>query len=171
MLSALIETHNCEKPLASTLSALVPAVVDGFLRRVTVIDRGSTDGTPLVAAGSGCTLRAAGELDAALTEMVTPWLLILKPGAAPQEGWEIAARRHCEAGGGPARFTAPEERALGPVRRTARKIFSAAPMLDAGLLLPLETARRLAAEGTALDDFPRRLKPARLDAVLLAAAV
>ncbi len=41
MLSVIIETLNSERPLACTLSGLVPAVVEGLLRRVTVIDHGS----------------------------------------------------------------------------------------------------------------------------------
>ena len=106
MLSVLIETRDSEKPLAHTLSALVPAVVDGLVRRVTVIDHGSRDDTALAAAGAGCAFFEAGRIGAALAEIVTDWVLLLQPGALPQPGWEAAARNHMETSGAPARFTA-----------------------------------------------------------------
>ncbi len=62
MLSVLIVTRNSEKLLANTFSALVPVVVEGLLRRVVVVDQGSTDETRLVADGAGCTLYNGDEL-------------------------------------------------------------------------------------------------------------
>lgn len=87
MLSVIIETLNSERPLACTLSGLVPAVVEGLLRRVTVIDHGSGDGTALVAEGAGCAFHGLAERDVALNGIRTDWVLFLKPGAMPQEGW------------------------------------------------------------------------------------
>ncbi|MBC2884532.1 glycosyl transferase [Ochrobactrum sp. CM-21-5] len=146
MLSVLIETHNAERPLAFTLSALVPAVVEGLLRRVVVIDRGSTDETALVAVGAGCSYYSETDIDVALAELRTPWVLFLKPGAVPQEGWEEVARRHMEGEGGPARFSLAA---------------------DAGLLARLETVRPLLRDGVIFDDLPQRLKPIRLKHTIL----
>ncbi|HCH73430.1 MAG TPA: glycosyl transferase, partial [Ochrobactrum sp.] len=42
MLSVVIETLNSERALAHTLSALGPAVVEGLLRRVSVMDKGKS---------------------------------------------------------------------------------------------------------------------------------
>lgn len=79
MLSVIIETLNSERPLACTLSGLVPAVVEGLLRRVTVIDHGSGDGTALVAEGAGCAFHGLAERDVALNGIRTDWVLFLKP--------------------------------------------------------------------------------------------
>ena len=163
MLSVLIETHNAERPLAFTLSALVPAVVEGLLRRVVVIDRGSTDETALVAVGAGCSYYSETDIDVALAELRTPWVFFLKPGAVPQEGWEEVARRHMEGEGGPARFSLAADAGLGAVR----KIFGAKQSLDAGLLARLETVRPLLRDGVIFDDLPQRLKPIRLKHTIL----
>ncbi|AIJ93500.1 hypothetical protein [Brucella abortus] len=158
MLSVIIETLNSERPLACTLSGLVPAVVEGLLRRVTVIDHGSGDGTVLVAEGAGCAFHGLAERDVALNGIRTDWVLFLKPGAMPQEGWGEAVRRHMEGGGGPARFSLPEEGRPGNIR----KIFGGGPSLDAGLLVRLDLVQPLFLEGIGSDDLPRRLKPLRL---------
>ncbi len=158
MLSALIETLNSERPLAHTLSALVPAVVDGLLRRVYVIDRGSSDETALVAQGAGCSLYGKAEIGAALDEIRTPWVLILKPGAIPGEGWEEIARRHMESQSGPARFSLPGEGGFANVR----KLLGGRATLDAGLLVRLEELRPLLLGGVSFDQLAQRLKPVRL---------
>lgn len=158
MLSVVIETLNSERALAHTLSALVPAVVDGLLRRVTVIDRGSSDETALVALGAGCAFHSEMDIEAALDEIRTPWVLLLRPGAIPQEGWEEALRRHMENGGGAARFSLPEDSGLG----TVRKIFGHKATLDAGLLVRLDVVKPLLLDGVAFDQLPQRLKPIRL---------
>ncbi|MFQ0813948.1 glycosyl transferase [Brucella anthropi] len=158
MLSVIIETLNSERALARTLAALVPAVVDGLLRRVTVIDRGSSDETALVALGAGCAFHAETDIEAALDEIRTPWVLILKPGAIAPEGWEEAARRHMESDGGAARFSLPEDSGFGSVR----KIFSRRATLDAGLLVRLDRVRPLLLDGVAFDQLSQRLRPVRL---------
>lgn len=158
MLSVVIETLNSERALAHTLSALVPAVVEGVLRRVSVIDRGSSDETALVALGAGCAFHAEMDIEAALDEIRTPWVLLLRPGAIPQEGWEEALRRHMEHGGGPARFSLPEDGGFGAVR----KVFGHKATLDAGLLVQLDVAKRLLLDGVSFEQLPQRLKPVRL---------
>ncbi len=159
MLSVVIETLNSERALAHTLSALVPAVVEGLLRRVTVVDRGSSDETALVALGAGCSFYAEMDIEAALAEIRTPWVLLLKPGAIPQEGWEEVLRRHMDNdGGGTARFSLPEDSGFGTVRR----IFGHKATLDAGLLVRLDILKPLLLDGVAFDLLPQRLRPVRL---------
>jgi glycosyltransferase involved in cell wall biosynthesis len=158
MLSVVIETLNSERPLAHTLSALVPAVVEGLLRRVTVIDRGSSDETALVALGAGCAFYAEMDIEAALDEIRTPWVLLLKPGAVPQDGWEEVLRRHMDQDGGVARFSLREDSGFG----TVRKIFGHKATLDAGLLVRLDIVNPLLLDGVACDQLPQRLRPTRL---------
>ncbi len=158
MLSVVISTLNSERALAHTLSALVPAVVEGLLRRVTVIDQGSSDETALVALGAGCAFYAEMDIETALDEIRTPWVLFLKPGAIPQEGWEEVLRRHMEADGGAARFSLPEDSVFGAVR----KIFSDKATLDAGLLVRLDIVKPLLLGGVAFDQLPQHLRPVRL---------
>lgn len=156
MLTVLIETLDSEKPLARTLAALVPAVVEGLLRRVTVIDRGSSDQTTLVATGAGCSLYESAQMQAALADIRTAWVLLLEPGAIPPDGWEEAARRHMENETGAARFGVAGEGGV------FRKIFSRGPGLDAGLLVRLEAVQPFLSEGVAFGDLPRRFRPKRL---------
>ena len=49
MISVIIPTLNAESGLAAALSALVPAMVDGLVREVIVVDGGSTDRTLAIA--------------------------------------------------------------------------------------------------------------------------
>ena len=159
MLSAIIETLNSEKPLAYTLSALVPAVVEGLVRRVLVIDNGSSDETALGAIGAGCSFSKGKDRAAALNEIPTPWVLVLAPGAIPQDGWEDVVRRHMEGEGGPARFTLAGEGRLSGLKAA---LLGSGSTLDAGLLVRLEAIRPLLMDGVALAQLPRQLKPVRL---------
>ncbi|MBQ0709508.1 glycosyl transferase [Ochrobactrum sp. AP1BH01-1] len=163
MLSVVLETLNSEKALAHTLSALVPAVVEGLLRRVSVIDRGSSDETALVTLGAGCAFHAEKDIKTALDEIRTPWVLLLRPGAIPQEGWEEALRRHMEHGGATARFSLPEDSGLGAVRN----LFGHKATLDAGLLVQLDVVKPLLLDGVSFDELPQRLKPVRLKHAIL----
>ncbi|GAA5540107.1 glycosyl transferase [Ochrobactrum soli] len=159
MLSVIIETQNSEKPLTHTLSALVPAVVEGLVRRVLVIDKGSSDETALVAIGAGCSFSDGADKAAALSEIRTPWVLVLAPGAIPQDGWEEVARRHMEGTSDPARFTLAGERGLGGLKAA---VFGKGPTLDAGLLVRLDMIKPLILDGMAFAGLPRQMKPVRL---------
>ena len=54
MLSAIIATHESERALVPTLTALVPAAAAGLLAEVVVADSGSADSTAQVAEFAGC---------------------------------------------------------------------------------------------------------------------
>ena len=133
-------------------------MVEGLLRRVSVIDRGSSDETALVALGAGCAFQAEMDIGTALEEIRTPWVLLLTPGSIPQEGWEEVLRRHMEHAAAAARFSLPEDSGFG----TVRKIFGRKATLDAGLLVRLDAVKPLLLDGVSFEQLPQRLKPVRL---------
>lgn len=101
MISAIIATFNSERPLVQTLSALVPAAVEGLVREVIVVDRGSRDHTALVADDAGCSFMVAeGALGRSLKTAAeaarAPWLLFLRPGIVIEAAWIGEARRFTE---------------------------------------------------------------------------
>lgn len=93
MITAIIETRDDEVRLAHVLAALVPAATEGVLRDVVVIDRGSRDGTLIVADAAGCTIVAAREDDADVVRRAAgdargEWLLFLSPSAVLSQDWQ-----------------------------------------------------------------------------------
>ncbi|MCL7997835.1 glycosyl transferase [Brucella sp. 21LCYQ03] len=163
MISVFIVTKNSEMLLAHTLSALVPAVVDGLLRRVIVVDQGSTDDTKLVAVGAGCALYDEESLSDSFRELRTQWLLILQPGATLPDDWIDAVGRHLAASNSPARFTLPQETRFGLLG----KFFTRKPALGAGLLVKADTLKLLPSSAKELEDLPRQLKLVRLPQIIM----
>ena len=96
MISVLIPTRNDEEALAHMLAGLVHAVVDGMVREVIVVDRGSTDGTREVAEIAGCAYADLGrtELREIIGSARGDWLLVLAPGTRLAEGWADAVLAH-----------------------------------------------------------------------------
>lgn len=98
MLSVVISTHESERALVRTLSALVPGATAGLVAEVVVADAGSTDATAEVADVAGCrfiSLQAplGARLKAAAASTRTPWLMFLRAGAVPEPDWVTAADR------------------------------------------------------------------------------
>lgn len=96
MLSAIIATHESERPLVPTLAALVPGATAGLLTEVVIADAGSADATAEVADIAGCRFMSSREpvgsrLRAAALTTRTPWILFLRPGTVPEPGWVTAA--------------------------------------------------------------------------------
>src|SRR3954452_5714063 len=92
MLSVIIATENSEKPLVATLAALVPGAMAGLVREVIVADAASRDDTAKVADFAGCKLLTSADpvgarLKTAAKAARGPWLLFLRPGAAPDATW------------------------------------------------------------------------------------
>lgn len=101
MISVVIPTLNAEQGLAATLTALVPAAVEGLVREVIVVDGGSTDRTLKIAETSGAEIvRAAcgrGQQLAAGAERARfPWLLFLHADTVLDVGWEREASAFIE---------------------------------------------------------------------------
>jgi glycosyltransferase involved in cell wall biosynthesis len=98
MLSAIIATHESERTLVPTLTALVPGVTSGLLREVVVTDAGSSDATAEVADIAGCRFMSSPEplgarLKTAAAATRAPWLMFLRAGTVPEPGWMTAAER------------------------------------------------------------------------------
>jgi rSAM/selenodomain-associated transferase 2 len=93
MISVIIPTLNAESGLAATLTALIPATVEGLVREVIIVDGGSTDRTLSIAdqagahvirsqPGRGRQLRAGAEVAR------FGWLLFLHADTVLEPGWE-----------------------------------------------------------------------------------
>jgi hypothetical protein len=101
MLSVLIATKDSERPLVSTLAALVPGATAGLISEVILADGGSSDDTAVVADVAGCNLLVSegplGErLKKAAAAARAPWLLFLRPGVILDSGWTEPTRRFVE---------------------------------------------------------------------------
>lgn len=96
MITVVIPTLNAEGGLAATLSALVPAVVEGLVREVIVVDGGSTDRTMEIADQAGVeivktTAGRGGQLASGAARAKFPWLLFLHADTVLETGWEREA--------------------------------------------------------------------------------
>ncbi|HMN36978.1 MAG TPA: TIGR04283 family arsenosugar biosynthesis glycosyltransferase [Hyphomicrobium sp.] len=92
MLSVVIPTLNAAETLPRTLTALVAAAVDGFVREVIVCDGGSTDATAKIADAAGADFITAprgrgSQLMAGAARARHPWLLFLHADTVLGEGW------------------------------------------------------------------------------------
>jgi rSAM/selenodomain-associated transferase 2 len=95
-ITVVIPTLDAEPALAATLSALVPAAVEGLVRQVIVVDGGSMDHTLEIADAAGAEIvkapRGRGHQLAVGAERARwPWLLFLHADTVLQEGWEREA--------------------------------------------------------------------------------
>lgn len=93
MISVVIPTLNAAATLPDTLSALIPATVEGLVREVIVVDGGSTDATRDLADGAGAEVLVAppnrgGQLIAGAARAKHPWLLFLHADTVLDPGWE-----------------------------------------------------------------------------------
>ena len=93
MISVVIPTLNAQGTLSDTLTALVPAFVDGLIREVIIVDGGSTDRTLAIAdqAGAAVFSNAPGrgsQLMAGAARARFPWLLFLHADTVLEPGWE-----------------------------------------------------------------------------------
>jgi rSAM/selenodomain-associated transferase 2 len=101
MISVVIPTLNAEATLGGTLSALVPAAVDGLVREVIVVDGGSKDRTREIVDDAGAQLldERAGrgrQLAAGAAQARFPWLLFLHADTTLEPGWERETARFME---------------------------------------------------------------------------
>lgn len=102
MISVVIPTLNSARQgLGATLSALVPAVVDGLVREVIIADGGSTDHTLAIADEAGCEIVSSdGGRGRMLAQGVQKarfsWFLFLSPDAELEAGWHHEAAQFIE---------------------------------------------------------------------------
>ncbi len=101
MISVVVPTLNAEMTLAATLTALIPAVVEGLVREVIIVDGGSSDRTLRVADASGARIirSVAGRGQQLITgaeHARGPWLLFLHGDTILDTGWEREAAAFIE---------------------------------------------------------------------------
>lgn len=109
MISVLIPTLNDEARLAAALAPMVPASMDGVVRELIVVDRGSTDATLEIADDAGAIVVSSEGpgyegLQEAFKLAKGPWILLVDPSVRLDFGWEAEAKRHMERSKSPARF-------------------------------------------------------------------
>jgi len=101
MLAVIIPTLNAEQTLAATLTALIPATVDGLVCQVVIADGGSTDKTLEIADAAGATIitseKGRGQQMCAGAEHAKHrWLLFLHADTVLDHGWEAEASKFME---------------------------------------------------------------------------
>lgn len=168
MISVLIECRNQEAALAATLAALVPGAVEGLVRDVIVVDRGSTDGTERVAEAAGCRFMARATIGEAVNAARGEWLLCLEPGACPQPGWIDALSRHMAEHDRPAYFRRAKARNASLLERLRMR----RSPLGSGLFLAKTKACEAAVSATSLRGLAKitRGRRMKLDGALTPAA-
>lgn len=163
MISVLIETRNDEDALARTLGSLVAAAVEGVVREVIVVDRGSTDHTAVVADHAGCNLIAHGDLAGGLKRARGEWILLLEPGARLSDGWIEDVVHHTARLTNPARFS--RSRSMG-ARFLSRFLAARRPLADGFLISKPQALSRLK-PGEGVETLVRGLPSKRLDARIM----
>lgn len=93
MISVVIPTLNAQRSLPDTLTALIPATVEGLVREVIIADGGSSDQTRELADGAGAEILRlsacrGAQLAAGAAAARHPWLLFLHADTVLEPGWE-----------------------------------------------------------------------------------
>ena len=86
MISVVIEVRDEEEALAMTLTALVSAAAEGFVREVVIADLGRATGTRIIADAVGCTIVDGGK-DRAIAIARSDWILVIAPGVRLETDW------------------------------------------------------------------------------------
>lgn len=175
MLSVVISTEDSERPLLTTLAALVPGAAAGIIREVIVADAGSHDQTREVADIAGCRIvvlpaaAQAARLNAGAAMARGPWLMFIEPGMVPDTVWiaEVtrfveAAERSGDADGRAAVFRpGAAADALRPALAEAfallRAALGARPRPEQGLIISKRNYDRLGGHRADAADGPRDL--------------
>jgi hypothetical protein len=97
MLTALILADGDERALWRTLNALVGAAVQGLVREVVVLADADDVAAAALANHGGCACAAPDTLDAVLSAARGDWVMALRAGAVPEEGWQEALELTLEA--------------------------------------------------------------------------
>ena len=98
MISVIIPTLDAERTLAATLTALVPATIEGVVREVIIVDGGSKDATLKIADEVGAVIlscnRGRGvQLAKGGRKALGPWLMFLHADTVLEPEWRKQASR------------------------------------------------------------------------------
>jgi hypothetical protein len=125
MLSVIVATHESERALVPTLSALVPGATAGLIADVTVADAQSTDATAEVADIAGCRFLSSdaplgARLKSAAAASRGTWLLFLPAGSVLGANWVDAVQTFIAQGNveRAATFRTNDQGLFGALRRS-----------------------------------------------------
>jgi len=167
MISVLIECKDQEKALAVTLAALVHGAVEGIVAEVVILDRGSRDGTALLADAAGCRFLEDPDLREVVRSTRGDWLLLIEPGARPLLGWVDHIGQHMVSGRQAARMRPSREYRLPFLQRFRRRLSA----LEHGVLIPKRQAIANAKSGQSLESLGRGVAMTQLKCEIVPAAV
>ncbi len=97
MLSIIIPTLNSAKELPATFAALMPALLEGAINEVIIVDGGSTDDTIKIADEAGATIIKAEkkgrgpQLSTGAKAAKNQWMLFLHSDTELEDDWHIEA--------------------------------------------------------------------------------
>lgn len=167
MISVLIECKNQEKALAVTLTALVEGAVEGLVADVTIVDRGSQDGTTRLADAAGCHVLDNPDLVDVVRNVRADWLMLIEPGARPLHGWIEQLGQHIEISQQAAR--------LRPSRQYRLPFFARwrhpRSPLEHAVVMPKRQALANVRSGQALENLARGVAIKRLGCEIVPASV
>lgn len=167
MISVFIECRDQEKALAVTLAALVHGAVEGLVAEVVILDRGSRDGTALLADAAGCRFLVNPDLRDVVRSARADWLLLIEPGARPLLGWTDHIGQHITAGRQAARLRPSREYRLPFMARLRHRTTA----LEHGVLMPKRQAIANSGSGQSLESLGRGLAMTRLKCEIVPASV
>ncbi|WP_246191263.1 glycosyl transferase family 2 [Aureimonas leprariae] len=148
-MSVVIDCREDAVALTATLATLVPGAVEGLVREVLVVDRGTDAATRKVADHAGCRVVAELEAAQAVANAKGDWVMLIEPGARLSAGWIEAVAEHLADGssdGAPkaARFSRVPSDGRGFLRRLLQR--GQRPLVD-GLVAPKAQAVELYGKG------------------------
>ncbi|MAY61183.1 MAG: glycosyl transferase [Rhizobiales bacterium] len=167
MISVVLECRDQEPALAVTLASLVQGAVEGLVAEVVVVDRGSSDGTEVLADAAGCKFLADPDLRDVVRQARGEWILFIEPGARPLLGWVEHLHQHVMAGAKPARFSPSREYRLPFLSR----IRSRPSALSHGVLIPKRQAIANCRSGSSVEAVVRGLAMQKLKCEIVPASV
>ena len=166
MITLLVESNSeTSDRLARTLSAIVPAVIEGVLKDAFVFNTDSSDDVARITEAAGAISMEGADLQSAVAAARADWLLCLEPGARLYGDWtEIVVDTLAETDtrrASPMRFR-PE-----PARFSVRNLLRRPRALRSGLIILKTQAEASGAEslealarGRATRQIAARILPA-----------